>query len=110
MLGWDLGAAMIGYRGYLESLEYAKNRPQGRLVSDKNPAAKPVNIIQHTDVKRMLLAQKSYVEGALALCLFAARLIDEQHQANQNEDAAILLDLITPSGKIIPFCLWPQSQ
>ena len=108
-VGVGLGAAMIGYRGYLESLEYAKNRPQGRIVSDKNPAAKPVNIIQHTDVKRMLLAQKSYVEGALALCLFAARLIDE-HQANQDEDAAILLDLITPVVKSFPSTYGPKAN
>ena len=108
-VGVGLGAAMIGYRGYLESLEYAKNRPQGRIVSDKNPAAKPVNIIQHTDVKRMLLAQKSYVEGALALCLFAARLIDE-HQANQDEDAAILLDLITPVVKSFPSAYGPKAN
>ncbi|WP_436915112.1 acyl-CoA dehydrogenase [Acinetobacter gandensis] len=108
-VGVGLGAAMIGYRGYLESLEYAKNRPQGRIVSNKNPAAKPVNIIQHTDVKRMLLAQKSYVEGALALCLFAARLIDE-HQANQNEDAAILLDLITPVVKSFPSAYGPKAN
>ncbi len=45
----------------------------------------------------------------LAFCLFAARLIDE-HQANSNEDSAILLDLITPSRQIIPFCLWSKSQ
>ncbi|WP_180040310.1 acyl-CoA dehydrogenase [Acinetobacter sp. YH12218] len=108
-VGVGLGAAMIGYRGYLESLEYAKNRPQGRLVSDKNPAAKPVYIIQHTDVKRMLLAQKSYVEGALALCLFAARLIDE-HQAANNEDSALLLDLIIPVVKSFPSAYGPKAN
>ena len=108
-VGVGLGAAMIGYRGYLESLEYAKNRPQGRLVSDKNPASKPVNIIQHTDVKRMLLAQKSYVEGALALCLFAARLIDE-HQAANNEDSALLLDLIIPVVKSFPSAYGPKAN
>ncbi|MCL6244652.1 MULTISPECIES: acyl-CoA dehydrogenase [Acinetobacter] len=108
-VGVGLGAAMIGYRGYLESLEYAKNRPQGRLVSDKNPAAKPVNIIQHTDVKRMLLAQKSYVEGALALCLFAARLIDE-HQAANNDDSALLLDLIIPVVKSFPSAYGPKAN
>ena len=108
-VGVGLGAAMIGYRGYLESLEYAKNRPQGRIVSDKDPAAKPVNIIQHTDVKRMLLAQKSYVEGSLALCLFAARLIDE-HQAGGNEESAILLDLITPVVKSFPSTYGPKAN
>ena len=108
-VGVALGAAMIGYRGYLESLEYAKNRPQGRLASNKDPEAKPVNIIEHADVKRMLLAQKSYVEGSLELCLFAARLIDE-HQANANEDSAILLDLITPIVKSFPSAYGPKAN
>ena len=100
-VGVGLGAAMIGYRGYIESLNYAKNRPQGRLNAQKTPHNKPVNIIEHSDVKRMLLAQKSYVEGSLALCLFAARLIDE-HQANGDEDSLILLDLIIPVVKSFP--------
>jgi len=108
-VGVGLGAAMIGYRGYLESLEYAKNRPQGRLASEKNSDSKPVNIIEHSDVKRMLLAQKAYVEGALALCLFAARLIDE-HQAGGSEDSAILLDLITPVVKSFPSAYGPKAN
>lgn len=108
-VGVGLGAAMIGYRGYLESLEYAKNRPQGRLPSEKDPNSKPVNIIQHSDVKRMLLAQKAYVEGALALCLFAARLIDE-HQAGSNQDSEILLDLITPIVKSFPSAYGPKAN
>lgn len=108
-VGVGLGAAMIGYRGYLESLDYAKHRPQGRKVSNKDPLAKPVHILEHTDVKRMLLAQKSYVEGALALCLFAARLIDE-HQANGNEDSALLLDLIIPVVKSFPSAYGPKAN
>ena len=68
-----------------------------------------MNIIEHTDVKRMLLAQKSYVEGALALCLFAARLIDE-HQAAQDEESAILLDLITPVVKSFPSAYGPKAN
>ncbi|WP_336931590.1 acyl-CoA dehydrogenase [Acinetobacter bereziniae] len=108
-VGVGLGAAMIGYRGYLESLNYAKNRPQGRLAEEKDPSSKPVNIIEHSDVKRMLLAQKSYVEGGLALCLFAARLIDE-HQAADNTDSAILLDLITPVVKSFPSAYGPKAN
>ncbi|MFW1971510.1 acyl-CoA dehydrogenase [Acinetobacter bereziniae] len=108
-VGVGLGAAMIGYRGYLESLNYAKNRPQGRLADEKDPSSKPVNIIEHSDVKRMLLAQKSYVEGGLALCLFAARLIDE-HQAADNTDSAILLDLITPVVKSFPSAYGPKAN
>jgi len=100
-IGVGLGAAMIGYRGYLASLDYAKNRPQGRHPSCKEKDAKPVNIIEHADVKRMLLAQKSYVEGSLSLCLFASKLIDEQEAAN-NQDSEILLDLLTPVVKSFP--------
>lgn len=108
-IGVGLGAAMIGYRGYLESLEYAKNRPQGRAATEKNPDAKPVNIIEHTDVKRMLLAQKSYVEGSLALCLLAARLVDEQ-DAGADQDAGILLDLLTPMVKSFPSFYGPRAN
>ncbi|WP_074382727.1 acyl-CoA dehydrogenase [Acinetobacter pseudolwoffii] len=108
-VGVGLGAAMIGYRGYLESLNYAKNRPQGRLAHEKSLDSKPVNIIEHSDVKRMLLAQKAYVEGSLALCLFAARLIDE-HQAAHDENSALLLDLITPVVKSFPSAYGPKAN
>ena len=72
---------MLGMAGYYASLDYAKNRPQGRPVgpAGKDPAQPQVRIIEHADVKRMLLAQKSYCEGALALELYCARLVDEQH-------------------------------
>ncbi len=75
-LGVGMGAVALGYTGYLKSLEYARERPQGRPVTAKDPAAPQVPIIEHADVKRMLLAQKSYVEGALALALYCARLVD----------------------------------
>jgi alkylation response protein AidB-like acyl-CoA dehydrogenase len=100
-IGVGTGAAMIGYRGFLESLDYAKNRPQGRSPDEKNSHSKPLNIIEHADVKRMLLAQKSYVEGSLALCLLAARLVDEQ-EAMGDDDSGILLDLLTPVVKSFP--------
>lgn len=109
-IGVGLGATMMGYAGYLASLDYAKQRPQGRPVDAKDPASPPVPIIAHADVRRMLLAQKSYVEGALSLCLYCARLLDE---AQQTEDAdtkkrnLLLLDLLTPIAKAWPseFCL-----
>ena len=100
-IGVGLGAAMIGYRGYLESLAFAKDRPQGRKPSASSAGTLPVNIIEHSDVKRMLLAQKSYVEGSLALCLFASRLVDE-HEADNNENSLVLLDLLTPVVKSFP--------
>lgn len=108
-IGVGLGAAMIGYRGYLASLDYARNRPQGRCVTEKGPDSKPINIIEHTDVKRMLLAQKAYVEGSLALCLLAARLVDEQ-EAGSDGDAGILLDLLTPIVKSFPSFYGPRAN
>ena len=97
-VGVAMGATMIGYRGYLYSLGYARERIQGRLPS-QGAHSKAVSIIQHADVRRMLLAQKSYVEGGLSLCLYGASLLDEVH-TNPNskivEDASTLLDLLTP--------------
>jgi alkylation response protein AidB-like acyl-CoA dehydrogenase len=68
-IGVGLGAVMLGYAGYEASLDYARGRPQGRPItgSGKDSTQPQVPIIQHADVKRMLLAQKAYVEGGLAL-------------------------------------------
>ena len=71
------GAMALGYTGYLHALQYAEERTQGRPLAAKDPAAPPVRLVDHPDVRRMLLAQKSYVEGALALVLYCARLVDE---------------------------------
>src|SRR3989344_1277560 len=84
-IGVGAGAAALGYTGYLHALDYARGRPQGRPLSAKDPASPPVPIIQHADVRRMLLAQKAYAEGALGLNLYCARLTDDQTTA---EDAA----------------------
>ena len=76
-----LGATMLGYAGYEASLDYAQQlaRRAGLIGVGGKDASKPqVPIIEHADVKRMLLAQKSYCEGALALELYCARLVDEQ--------------------------------
>lgn len=100
-----LGAAMLGYRGHLLSVAYARERTQGRRLGTAQPSGGPIPIIDHPDVRRMLLAQKSYVEGALALVLFAARLVDEEQTAEaaqQRQDAADLLGLLTPVAKTWP--------
>ncbi len=97
-LGVSMGAAMIGYRGYLCSLAYAKARAQGRLANQTSHD-EPLSIIQHADVRRMLLEQKAYVEGALSLCLYGYALLDDVNthpQAKEREEAGVLLDLLTP--------------
>ena len=103
-IGVGMGAVMLGYAGYLSSLEYAHQRRQGRLASDKNPFSEPVFIIEHADVKRMLLRQKSFVEGGLALGLYASALVDEQQTGPEDRlaDVQWLLDLLTPLVKSWP--------
>lgn len=108
-------ATMLGMAGYHASLEYAQSRPQGRPIgSGGKDASKPQSrIIEHADVKRMLLTQKAYCEGALALNLFCARLVDEQHTGSEQEaaDARLLLEVLTPVAKSWPseFCLEANS-
>lgn len=110
-----LGAVMLGYAGYEASLDYARGRPQGRPIGPggKDPSQPQIPIIRHADVKRMLLAQKSYVEGGLALELYCARLVDEQHtgDAQAAKDAALLLEMLTPIAKSWPseWCLEANS-
>jgi alkylation response protein AidB-like acyl-CoA dehydrogenase len=99
-----LGAAAIGYTGYLHSVDYARNRRQGRLPAQRDPELPPVRLIDHADVRRMLLAQKAYVEGALALVLFSALLVDETRTAPADDArrAQQLLELLTPVSKSWP--------
>jgi alkylation response protein AidB-like acyl-CoA dehydrogenase len=110
-----LGATMLGYAGYEIALDYAKGRPQGRPigVGGKDPSQPQVPIIEHADVKRMLLAQKSYCEGALALELYCARLVDELHTADDasKRRAHTLLEVLTPIAKSWPseWCLEANS-
>jgi alkylation response protein AidB-like acyl-CoA dehydrogenase len=114
-IGVGTAAVMLGMAGYLASLEYARNRPQGRGLgpSGKDASRPQVPIIEHADVKRMLLAQKSYCEGGLALALYCARLVDEQKTgtAEAAEEARLLLEVLTPIAKSWPseWCLEANS-
>jgi alkylation response protein AidB-like acyl-CoA dehydrogenase len=96
-IGVGMGAAAMGYRGYRLSVAYARERLQGRPSGQRG--GPPVAIIEHPDVRRMLLQQKAYVEGALALCLYCAKLVDIQ---DDNAEAAALLGLLTPVAKTWP--------
>jgi len=106
-------AAVIGIAGYQYSLDYAKERPQGRLPSCKEPQSPMVNIIEHGDIRRMLLAQKAYSEGALSLVLYGAQLADDSHTANSSEaqqQAQLLLDFLTPIIKTWPSEYGPKAN
>ncbi|VXB48217.1 Acyl-CoA dehydrogenase [Pseudomonas sp. 8AS] len=109
-IGVGMGAIMLGYAGYLYSLDYARNRPQGRHADGKDPSSPQISIVEHADVRRMLLTQKAYVEGAFDLGLYAARLFDDTQTLEteeQRKTALELLDLLTPIVKSWPseFCL-----
>lgn len=112
-IGVGLCAVALGYAGYRHSLDYARTRPQGRPLGERDPASPPVPILRHPDVKRMLLAQKAWVEGGLSLALYCAQLVDEQRVAVDAGDAELaaelhrLLELLTPVAKSWPseYCL-----
>ena len=111
-IGVGMGATMLAYAGYEASLDYARDRPQGRPFAQVGPDGRPVKqaeqpqvpIIQHPDVRRMLLAQKAYAEGGLALGLYCARLVDEQHTGAPEAaaEATMLLEVLTPIAKSWP--------
>ena len=105
-IGVGLGATMLGAAGYEASLAYAKQRTQGRPIGagGKDAAAPPVRLIEHADIRRMLLAQKAIVEGGMALALYCARLVDEQRTGTSESatEAGTLLEMLTPIAKSWP--------
>ena len=100
-IGVGMGAVLQGLAGYLYSLQYAKERKQGRHPDQKDPTSAPVAIIEHADVRRMLMQQKCYVEGAELLCYYASMLVDHAHDADEavQRDSHLLLELLTPIVK-----------
>jgi alkylation response protein AidB-like acyl-CoA dehydrogenase len=107
-LGVGHAAAMCGLGGYLSSLDYAHQRLQGRLPNNKDPSSPPVPIIEHADVKRMLLAQKAAVEGAMALTGYCAYLVDLPKIADDDDERErldALLGVLTPVAKS-----WPSEH
>ncbi len=99
-----LDAASVAMAAYQASLQYTKERPQGRLASEKNPSNPPTLIINHPDVQRMLLTQKAIVEGSLSLAMECNRLFDLAHAAGgeQQQNSWLLLELLTPIMKTYP--------
>lgn len=107
-LGVGHTAVMAGLGGYLLSLNYARERLQGRHPQDKNPASPQLPIIEHADIRRMLLAQKAAVEGAMALTAYCAHLTDLEKVETDDERRAnlhFLLEILTPVAKS-----WPSEH
>lgn len=100
-----LSAAAIGFAGYSYALQYARERRQGRSLVNRDPRSAQVALIEHPDVRRMLLSQKVWVEGALDLLLYCANLVDVSRSssvATARDEAAMLLDFLTPIAKSWP--------
>jgi len=99
-----LNGVATAYVAYQEALEYAKTRPQGRTATSKGVGAQ-VPIVEHADVRRMLLRQKAIVEGGLALVAYVSRYADLAEHAQdpeQKKESFLLLDLLTPVAKSFP--------
>jgi butyryl-CoA dehydrogenase len=99
-----LGAAGIASAAYHAALEYAKDRPQGRRIGEKNPDLPQMSIIEHADVKRMLLFQRAVVEGSLALLMQCCMYADLEivSEGEDKEKYSLLLDILTPVAKTFP--------
>jgi len=99
-----MGAASMATAAYYAALAYTRTRRQGRKITQKNPALPPIAIIEHADVKRMLLFQRAVNEGALALLMQCSKYMDLQLIGNQDEKAKynLLLELLTPIAKSYP--------
>ena len=100
-IGVGVGAVQQGCAGYLYSLQYARERRQGRHPDSKDPTSTPVTLIEHADIRRMLLQQKSYIEGAQLLFLYAAQLVDRALDSapQVRHESHLLLELLTPIVK-----------
>lgn len=111
-IGVGMTAAAIATAAYYAALEYAKERPQSRRLNQKGQLDSPQTaIINHPDVRRMLLFQKAVTEGSLSLLIEAARLYDISQVAEgaEKENAFLLLDLLMPVAKSYPSEMGVQS-
>ncbi|MFY0652916.1 MAG: acyl-CoA dehydrogenase [Cyclobacteriaceae bacterium] len=96
--------AAIASAAYYASLEYAQERKQGRNPASKNPVDEPISIIQHADVRRMLFAQKAFVEGAISLLFECGKYEDQLNvlEGEEKQNSHLLLELLTPIVKTYP--------
>jgi len=100
-------AAAVASAAYHYALQYATERPQGRPIGGKDPLQEPVPIIRHADVRRMLLQQKCFVEGALCLVVECLKWFDLEKvlEGDEKRKAWLLLELLTPIVKT-----WPSEE
>ncbi len=97
-IGVGQTAASVAMAAYQASLQYAKERPQGRRPDEKDPNKAPIHIIKHADVQRMLLTQKAIAEGSLSLAMECNRLVDlcQVTEGDEKDRTTLLLEILTP--------------
>jgi alkylation response protein AidB-like acyl-CoA dehydrogenase len=102
-LGVGMGGIHIASAAYYASLQYAIERPQGRRLNEKNNLGEPTTIVHHPDVRRMLLLQKSIMEGGLSFILQCCKYLDLEkayyHDPSVKQHYNDLLELLTPVAK-----------
>jgi butyryl-CoA dehydrogenase len=110
-IGVGMGAAAMATAAYYASLEYSKTRHQGRKISKKDPNLPPIAIIEHADVKRMLLFQRAVIEGAQCLLMQCSKYVDFQKvlTGEDRERYHLLLEILTPVAKTYPSEMGIQS-
>ena len=103
-LGVGMQATSIASAAYYASLEYAQQRPQGRKIDSKDPNQPQISIIEHADIRRLLLFQRAVVEGSLSLNLWCLKLVDLMRvtEGEEREKYSLLLDIMTPVAKTFP--------
>jgi butyryl-CoA dehydrogenase len=103
-VGVGMGATAIATAAYYASLKYTMERCQGRPIAGKDLSAPQIPIIEHADVKRMLLFQRAIVEGSFSLIVYCSKLIDLIHAGpvEERERYELLLDFLTPIAKSYP--------
>jgi len=103
-IGVGMGAAAMATAAYYAALEYSKTRRQGRKLSQKDPSLPPVPIIEHADIKRMLLFQRAVIEGAQSLLMQCSKYVDFQKvlEGEDREKYDLLLEILTPVAKSYP--------
>ncbi|MDY6905303.1 MAG: acyl-CoA dehydrogenase [Thermodesulfobacteriota bacterium] len=103
-IGVGMGATAMASGAYYATLEYARTRRQGRKPGQKDPLSPPVAIIEHADIRRMLLFQRSVVEGALSLLMQCSKYVDYQKvlDGEEQEKYHLLLEILTPVAKSYP--------
>lgn len=103
-LAVGLQATSIASAAYYSSLGYAKDRPQGRQIAQKDPTQPQIPIIDHADVRRMLLFQRAITEGSLSIILQCAKWVDLMNtsEGDEKERYSLLVELLTPVAKSYP--------